>query len=126
MQQGPAEESLRRVIEESVGRPARQTVRRVRGLVRELPLSRHRLKRDAALSVACEVPSRETPSPSEILSDESEDGRLDGGAILEPAGNGGAVEQGEQAGSEDDTVKLSPAPIHQGATVAEPHHLQAE
>jgi hypothetical protein len=46
------------------------------------------------------------------------------GAVLQPAQYGGAVDQGSQAGGEDDVVKLPPFPLKPGPAFAEPAGLQ--
>ena len=47
-----------------------------------------------------------------------------GGAVLQQAGHGRAVDQGRQAGGEDDAAELPPFPVERGAAVAERDRLQ--
>ena len=57
------------------------------------------------------VTNLETPEPG-------------GGAVLQQAGDGGAVDQGRQAGGEDDAAELSSVPLERSAAGAEPAGLQ--
>jgi hypothetical protein len=120
-EQVPAKECLRRVIEESVIRPV-GAERRVRSLVRKVPVSSSKLNRDPAHGIS----SQETASSPGIQRDEPRDGQAGDSAVLQQAGNRGAVDQKGQVGDGDATAKLPPIPIHQGATVAEPHRIQPE
>ena len=47
-----------------------------------------------------------------------------GSAVLQQAGDSRAVDQGRQAGGEDDPAELPPVPLQRGAAVAERHGLQ--
>jgi hypothetical protein len=47
-----------------------------------------------------------------------------GGAVLQQAGHGRAVDQGGQAGGKDDAAELPPVPVERGAAVAERDRIQ--
>ena len=56
--------------------------------------------------------------------DQPGDGQPGGGAVLQQARDGGAVDQGRQAGGEDDAAELPSVPVQRGAAVAERDRLQ--
>src|SRR5271169_2474564 len=69
------------------------------------------------------IPLRGIVPPRGVHRDQSGDFQPSGGALLQQARNGRAVDKGRQAGSRDDAAFLSPLSRQPGATVAEPDRL---
>jgi hypothetical protein len=65
-----------------------------------------------------------TVPPRGIHRDQPGDGQPRRGAVLQQARHGRAMDQGTQAGGEDDAAELPPVPVQRGALVAERDGLQ--
>ena len=70
------------------------------------------------------VPCRGVVSAPGIHRDQSGDTESGGGAVLQQARDGGAVDQGRQAGGEDDAALLPSVPLKSSAAGIEPVGLQ--
>ena len=78
----------------------------------------------AAFATSPNHPPQTRNSPVWVHRHQPGDGQPGGGAVLQQAGNGRAVDQGRQAGGEDDTAELPPFSVQRGAAPAEPDRLQ--
>lgn len=105
----PANENLERDISElltrPVGRPSQKPVVRYKGFLYQAASWK-----EARRVVAKVDPSSGVPS-GRFHRDEPGDGQSGGGPVLQQAWNGGAMEQGRQAGGEDDSAELPSVPV---------------
>ena len=118
----PANDSLQRDIEElltrPVGDPARSRWWSSRAFSTKRPVGRqHAGGGQGGASPRGAVPA------SRIHCDELDASKSGGGAVLQQAGDSGAVDQRRKASSEDDAAQLSPVPVERGAAVAHHHCL---
>ena len=120
----PANDSLERDIAELLTRPVGKAESQAGGLVQELSLPSGELEDGAAGGGEGGVPLRGTVPPRGIHRDQPGDGQPGGGAVLQQARHGRAVDQGRQAGGEDDAAELPSVPVQRGAAVAERDRLQ--
>ncbi len=120
----PANENLERDIVElltrPVGRPSHKPVVWYKGFL----VSSHELEYGAAGGSEGRTSCRGVVPAHWIHRDQSDTAEPRGGAVLQQARDGRAVDQGRQAGSKDDTVELPPVSVERGAAVAERDCLQ--
>ena len=119
----PANDSLQRDIEElltrPVGRPSKKPLVEFKGFLYQAASWK------TARRVVAKVehhPGGAVPA-SRIHCDELDASKSGGGAVLQQAGDSGAVDQRRKASSEDDAAQLSPVPVERGAAVAHHHCL---
>ena len=104
--------------------PRGKTQSQAGGPVQELPVPSGQLAENTASRGKGGVPLRGAVPAGGVHRDEPGDGQPGGGAILQQARDGGAVDQRRQAGSEDDAALVPSIPGERGAAVAERHRLQ--
>ena len=119
----PANDSLQRDIEElltrPVGRPSKKPLVEFKGF----------LYQAASWKTARRVVAKVEHHPGELFPrvgfhcDELDASKSGGGAVLQQAGDSGAVDQRRKASREDDAAQLSPVPVERGAAVAHHHCL---
>src|SRR5450759_1695771 len=97
----------RRIADPSSGKTKPKTS----GLVQGFSLPGGELGDGAAGGSQGRVPLWGAVPACGIHRDQPGDGQPSGGAVLQQAGNGGAVDQGRQAGGQDDTSELPPVPV---------------
>ena len=120
----PANDSLERDIAELLTRPVGRPEPQAAGTVQELPVPSGELEDGAAGGREGGVPCRGVIPRGGIHRDQPGRCQPGRGAVLQQAGHGGAVDQGRQAGGEDDAAELPSVPVQRGAAVAERDRLQ--
>ena len=120
----PANDNLERDIAEllprPVGRPSQKPLVEYKGF----------LYQAASWKTARRVVAKVEHHPGELFPlsgvhcDQPDAAQPGGGALLQQARDCRAVDQGRQAGGEDDAVELSPVPVKRGAAVAERDRVQ--
>ena len=119
----PANDSLERDIAEllprPVGRPSVKPLVEVQGL--SIPSGQ--LEDSTQGGGQGGASSRGAVPASRVYRYELDSAESGGGAVLQQAGHGRAVDQGRQAGSEDDAAQLSPVPVQRGSAGADDHRL---
>jgi Transposase DDE domain group 1 len=94
------------------------------GLVQRLSVSGSQLEDSTQGGGESGVPCRGVIPEGGIHRHQPGDTKPGGGAVLQQTGNGGAVDQGGQAGGKDDAPFLPPFPLQPGAAGLEPAGLQ--
>ena len=119
----PANDSLQRDIEELLTRPVGRTQQEAVGGVQGLSLPSGQLEDSTQGGGQGGASPRGAVPASRIHCDELDASKSGGGAVLQQAGDSGAVDQRRKASSEDDAAQLSPVPVERGAAVAHHHCL---
>src|SRR5215472_7714079 len=94
------------------------------GLVQGFPVPGGELEDGAARGGQGGVSLRRIVPAGGIYCDQLGDGQPCGSSVLQQAGDGRAVDQGRQAGGEDDAAELPPVPLERGAALVERNCLQ--
>ena len=119
----PANDSLQRDIEElltrPVGRPSKKPLVEFKGFLYQAASWKDSTQGGGQGGAS----SRGAVPASRVYRYELDAAESGGGAVLQQAGHGRAVDQGRQAGSEDDAAQLSPVPVERGPAVADHHCL---
>ena len=120
----PANDNLERkvaqLLKRPVGRPSYKPVVRYRSFFYQAAS----WKQSTAGSGEGGVPLRGVVPAGRVYRDQLPDFKPGGGALLQQARYGRAVDQGRQAGGRDDAAFLPPLPGQRGAAVAECYRLQ--
>ena len=119
----PANDSLQRDIEELLTRRGGETQQEAVGGVQGLSLPSGQLEDSTQGGGQGGASPRGAVPASRIHCDELDASKSGGGAVLQQAGDSGAVDQRRKASSEDDAAQLSPVPVERGAAVAHHHCL---
>ena len=119
----PANDSLQRDIEElltrPVGRPSKKPLVEFKGFL----IPSGQLDDSTQGGGQGGASFRGAVPASKIHCDELDASKSGGGAVLQQAGDSGAVDQRRKASSEDDAAQLSPVPVERGPAVAHHHWL---
>ena len=119
----PANDSLQRDIEELLTRPVGRPQQEAVGGVQGLSIPSGQLEDSTQGGGQGGASSRGAVPASRIHCDELDASKSGGGAVLQQAGDSGAVDQRRKASSEDDAAQLSPVPVERGPAVADHHCL---
>ena len=120
----PSNDTLEQVVTEllrrPVGRPSHRPVVRYKNF--RYQAASWKIARRVVAKV--EFRYEETVPPCGLHRDNPRDGQPCGGALLQQARHGGAVDQGREGGGQADAAELPPVPGERSAVVAERDRLQ--
>ena len=120
----PANDSLERDIAELLPRPVGRPSHKPLVEYKELSLPGGELEDGAASGGEGRASCGGVVPAGGLHRDQPDAAEPGGGAVLQQARDGGAVDQGRQAGGEDDAAELPSVPVERGAAVAERDRLQ--